>query len=154
MRNEKKALVNVPYVDNSYKWAGGGILSTVGDLIKYGNQLLKSYQQTDLTSNKTYLNSSTMKSYLWSPQSQPPKDDLPYGLGWHLKLDKENNSKVKYVYHTGGAVGSTTCLLIIPTDSNGNETSGLVVSILCNLQDIREIVKLSLRISDIFMDKY
>ncbi len=151
MRNDKKALVNVPYVDNSYKWAGGGILSTVGDLIKYGKHLLKSYQQKDETNMNTYLKSSTIKSYVWAPQSQPPKDDLPYGLGWHLNIDK--NNKIKYVYHTGGAVGSTTCLLIIPTDSNGNEINGLVVSILCNLQDIREIVKLSLQISDIFMDR-
>lgn len=138
--------MNVPFVDNSYKWAGGGILSTVGDLIKYGNNLLKSYQGKD----DTYLNESTIKSQVWSAQSQPPKDDCPYGLGWHLKLD--TNNKLKYVYHTGGAVGSTTCLLIIPTDTN-DEVNGLVVSILCNLQDIREIVKFSLRISDIFIDK-
>jgi len=88
LRNDKKALVNVPYVDNSYKWAGGGILSTVGDLIKYGNHLLKSYQQKDETNMNTYLKSSTIKSYVWAPQSQPPKDDLPYGLGWHLNIDK------------------------------------------------------------------
>ena len=41
-RNGK--LENAPYVDNSYKWAGGGFLSTVGDLLKFGNVMMYSYQ--------------------------------------------------------------------------------------------------------------
>ena len=31
-------------VDNSCKWAGGGVVSTVGDLVKFGNAMLYSYQ--------------------------------------------------------------------------------------------------------------
>ena len=34
MRNKHKRLVNVAEVDNSYKHAGGGILSTSIDLLK------------------------------------------------------------------------------------------------------------------------
>jgi serine beta-lactamase-like protein LACTB, mitochondrial len=34
----------VPFSDNSYKWAGGGFVSTVGDLLKFGNAMLYSYQ--------------------------------------------------------------------------------------------------------------
>lgn len=121
-------------------------MSTVGDLLKYGNNLLKSYQNKE----DTYLNSTTLKSHVWSPQSQPPKDESPYGLGWHLKLDKEK--KLKYVYHTGGAVGATTCLLIVPNDEkNDCDVNGLVVSVLCNSQDTRDIVKFSLRIAEIFL---
>ena len=37
-------LKNVPYVDNSWKWAGGGFLSTVGDLLHFGNAMMYSYQ--------------------------------------------------------------------------------------------------------------
>jgi len=37
-------LKNVPYVDNSWKWAGGGFLSTVGDLLRFGNAMMYSYQ--------------------------------------------------------------------------------------------------------------
>ena len=37
-------LENAPHVDNSYKWAGGGFLSTVGDLLKFGNIMIYSYQ--------------------------------------------------------------------------------------------------------------
>ena len=45
VRDEHHRLKNAPYVDNSYKWAGGGFLSNVGDLLKFGNAMLYSYQQ-------------------------------------------------------------------------------------------------------------
>ena len=44
MRDKNHNLVNAPHVDNSYKWAGGGFLSTVTDLVKFGNAMLYSYQ--------------------------------------------------------------------------------------------------------------
>ena len=36
-----KPLENSPYTDNSYKWAGGGFLSTSEDLVQFGNALLE-----------------------------------------------------------------------------------------------------------------
>ena len=33
-RDKKHKLVNAPNVDNSYKWAGGGFLSNVTDLVR------------------------------------------------------------------------------------------------------------------------
>ena len=50
VRDKHHRLRNAPYVDNSYKWAGGGFLSTVGDLVKFGNAMLYSYQQKNVTS--------------------------------------------------------------------------------------------------------
>jgi serine beta-lactamase-like protein LACTB len=44
VRNEKGQLMNTPYVDNCYKWAGGGFISTTEDLIKFGNAMLYSSQ--------------------------------------------------------------------------------------------------------------
>ena len=44
-RDGKGRLYNTPYIDNSYKWAGGGFLSTTKDLIKFGNTLLLSFNQ-------------------------------------------------------------------------------------------------------------
>ncbi len=41
---KKRDLKNVPAVDNSYKWGGGGILSNVHDLLKFGNAMLNSFQ--------------------------------------------------------------------------------------------------------------
>ena len=43
-RDAEHKLKNVPAVDNSLKWAGGGFLSTVGDLLQFGNAMLYSYQ--------------------------------------------------------------------------------------------------------------
>ena len=47
VRNKKGKLVNTPYVDNCYKWAGGGFLSTSEDLIKFGNAMLYASQVAD-----------------------------------------------------------------------------------------------------------
>lgn len=44
-RDDKGLLLNTPYVDLSYKWAGGGYMSTVEDLAVFGNALLLSYNQ-------------------------------------------------------------------------------------------------------------
>ncbi|XP_053375154.1 serine beta-lactamase-like protein LACTB, mitochondrial isoform X2 [Mercenaria mercenaria] len=44
MMNKKGRLENAPYVDLSYKWAGGGLVSNVLDLVKFGNAMLYSYQ--------------------------------------------------------------------------------------------------------------
>ena len=43
-KSKSGSLKNVPYVDNSWKWAGGGFLSTVGDLLRFGNAMMYSYQ--------------------------------------------------------------------------------------------------------------
>ena len=50
VRDKHHRLKNAPYVDNSYKWAGGGFLSTVGDLVKFGNAMLYSFQQKNVAS--------------------------------------------------------------------------------------------------------
>ena len=67
MRDKKKRLINVPYVDLSYKWAGGGVLSNSIDLIKFGNHMLKYYHENNNETN--FLKSSTIKNQLWSAQA-------------------------------------------------------------------------------------
>ena len=47
IRDAKGKLQNTPYVDNSYKWAGGGFLSTVKDLTKVGNIMLYCHQNIE-----------------------------------------------------------------------------------------------------------
>ena len=49
IRDAKGKLQNTPYVDNSYKWAGGGFLSTVKDLTKVGNIMLYCYRNEEET---------------------------------------------------------------------------------------------------------
>ena len=78
-------------------------------------------------------------------------------MGWFLVHDEKD--ALRYVYHTGGAVGAISCLLIVPNKAGGSEQlskkhhpDGLVVAVLCNSDTAAEIVKLSLGISKIFSD--
>lgn len=59
--NESGKLVNAPPVDCSYKWAGGGILSTVPDLLRFGNVMLYSYLDGTIPG---YLKKSTVEILL------------------------------------------------------------------------------------------
>lgn len=64
-KDKKGRLINAELADTSYKWAGGGIVSTVGDLLKFGNAMLYCYQQTK--SNKAgYLKKETVEE-MWTP---------------------------------------------------------------------------------------
>lgn len=58
-------LTNAELTDNSYKWAGGGFVSTVEDLLKFGNLMLYSYQQTE-RDKKGYLKKETVRE-MWTP---------------------------------------------------------------------------------------
>ena len=51
-RNKEHQLRNVPHVDNSLKWAGGGFLSTVSDLLQFGNAMLYSFQYEEKSKPK------------------------------------------------------------------------------------------------------
>lgn len=163
-RNNKGRLENVPYVDNSYKWAGGGILSNVGDLMKFGNCLLFNYQND---SSKNYLKQNTIRNYIWSKQSipftnrkdkiekppiVPPIEKSFYGFGWQLVFD--DNEHLKRVYHTGGAVGASSCIMIIPKEieSSIENPNGIVVVVLCNSDTTSGIVNFTHEIAKIFMD--
>jgi serine beta-lactamase-like protein LACTB, mitochondrial len=150
----KNIIKNVPSVDCSYKYAGGGILSTTSDLAKFGNHILQCYMNNK-KEQSNFLKSSTIKSYLWSPQtsiedtdkdktlSPELEEETMYGLGWFLCLNSKK--QLKYVYHTGGAVGATSCLMIVPSN-------GVVISVLSNLEDCKGISKFTRKISKIFSD--
>ncbi|XP_042352462.1 serine beta-lactamase-like protein LACTB, mitochondrial isoform X2 [Plectropomus leopardus] len=151
--NKKGRVVNCPYVDNSYKWAGGGFLSTVGDLLLFGNALLYSYQVAHLKDTKGLL-PGFLKPHtaieLWAPvdrtEASWDKDGL-YAQGWLVveKLQKYGQCRKRrhYVSHTGGAVGASSVLLVLPSeeiDECRGQTpllpQGVVVSIITNMQSV------------------
>jgi serine beta-lactamase-like protein LACTB len=111
-RGRDGRLVNAPYVDNSNKWAGGGYLSTASDLVRYGS----SYLQGSL------LDPATVK-LMWTSQRTSAGEETGYGIGWFTGTVDDH----KEVWHTGGALGGSTILLIRPDD-------GVVVAILTNLE--------------------
>ncbi|KAM6960610.1 serine beta-lactamase-like protein LACTB, mitochondrial [Aplochiton taeniatus] len=151
--NKKGRVVNCPYVDNSYKWAGGGFLSTAGDLLLFGNALLYSYQVAHRKATDSllpgFLKPHTSKA-LWAPvdrtEASWDKDGL-YAQGW-LVVERQQKygqcrSRRHYVSHTGGAVGASSVLLVLPGETTSQTQGqspalpqGVVVTIITNMQSV------------------
>lgn len=97
---EDGAVINAPYVDNSYKWAGGGFLSTPEDLVRFG--------QAHLTAG--FLEAGTLAT-LQESQTLRNGEPTGYGIGWFTG-EQEDGDATRY--HSGGSVGGTTLLLLVP----------------------------------------
>lgn len=151
--NKKGRIVNCPYVDNSYKWAGGGFLSTVADLLLFGNALLYSYQIAQLKDTDGMLPGLLKPQTaltLWAPVERTEGSwdkDGQYAQGW-LVVEKEQKfgqcrNRRHYVSHTGGAVGASSVLLVLPAEKiepskrkTENLPQGVVVTIITNMQSV------------------
>ncbi|XP_006141819.2 serine beta-lactamase-like protein LACTB, mitochondrial [Tupaia chinensis] len=151
--NKKRRLVNTPYVDNSYKWAGGGFLSTVGDLLKFGNAMLYGYQvglfkNTNENLLPGYLKPETMVM-IWTPVPNTEMSwdkEGKYAMAWGVVEKKQTYGSCRkqrhYASHTGGAVGASSVLLVLPEEldpeaiNNKVPPRGIIVSIICNMQSV------------------
>lgn len=108
------AVENAEYVDNSYKWAGGGFLSTPEDLVRFGTALL----------HPGVLNAQSLK-IMFTPQKTNSGQPIEYGIGWFIRKSKSG----KLVYeHSGGSVGGTSQLIFYPE-------SHIVVALTTNLSE-------------------
>ncbi len=116
-RSEDGRLLNATWVDNSNKWAGGGYLSTASDLVRYGSAYL----------SPGFLKPETVH-LMWTSQRTSAGEETGYGIGWFTRTVDGR----RQVWHTGGAVGGSTILLIWPDEK-------VVVSILTNLESARPI---------------
>ena len=92
------ANVEAPYVDNSYKWAGGGFIGTTEDMIRFGEAHL----------DYDFLNEATQK-VLMTPQQLDNGKSTNYGMGWSGFND---NATGYWIGHTGSSVGGTTMFII------------------------------------------
>jgi CubicO group peptidase (beta-lactamase class C family) len=104
-------VVNAPYVDNSYKWAGGGFLSTAEDLAQFGQQML----------DGRLLHPATV-ALLWTSQHTADGKATDYGIGWDVEQDSAGHRRIS---HSGGSVGGTARLVIYPDER-------LIVAVLVN----------------------
>lgn len=104
-------VINAPFVDNSYKWAGGGFLSTTEDLGRFGQALL----------DGSLLRTSTVQM-LWTSQKTRDGKETGYGMGWRTDRDSAGRRRV---WHSGGSAGGTAYLLIYPEQK-------LIISVLVN----------------------
>ena len=104
-------IVNARYVDNTYKWAGGGFLSTAEDLARFGDRLLRG----------RLLKPKTLE-LLWTSLRTSDGTPTDYGIGWTVERDSLDRRRVR---HSGGSVGGTAHLIIYPDQR-------LVVALLVN----------------------
>ncbi|MFN7494673.1 MAG: serine hydrolase [Cyclobacteriaceae bacterium] len=102
------------YGDWSYKYAGGGLLSTAEDLVKFGNEVLHS----------NVLDPKLVK-HLFEPQFTSSGKATGYGLGWYVGKDKNGH---RIWYHAGDMLSSSSYLIIYPDDD-------IVIAFLANSQE-------------------
>ena len=107
----RDSLANAPYVDQSYKWAGGGFLSTTEDLAIFGQAMLAG----------TLLKPATF-ALLTTAQRTRDGKDTGYGIGWGVGRDRAGRRRIA---HSGGSTGGTAYLILYPDD-------GLVLAMLAN----------------------
>jgi len=93
-------IINATYIDNSYKLAAGGYLSTTHDLVKFGCHLLHPQLINEQTVQTLTLNQKTFNG-----------TNTDYGVGWMLG---EIGDSIPYYGHSGTAVGGKSILIIIP----------------------------------------
>ena len=121
-------LVNAPFVNNSYKWAGGGFLSTTEDVLRFANAHL-----TD-----EFLSESA-KRLLFTEQKTGDGEGVGYGFGWFIRTDDAGR---RLLYHSGGSVGGTSLMIMQP------DTRVVVVGLInltrANNGVVREVLSLFL----------
>ena len=93
----------VPDIFVSYKWAGGGMLSTVEDLVRFGSAWLP---------GSTMFTEETLRTVFTSQRTVDGKETAT-GIGWRIESDDAGRK----VYHHGGAIaGGRAFILIRPDD--------------------------------------
>src|SRR5690606_41830973 len=121
--------MNARYVDNSYKWAGGGFLSTSEDLVRFGNAMLEG----------TLLRPETFR-LLTTSQRLTSGRETGYGIGWSSGTDSAGRRRF---WHSGGSVGGTAYLILYPEQK-------LVVAVLANGDT--PFVGMTPRVAEMFLE--
>lgn len=132
VRDDVGQVVNAPWVNNSYKWAGGGFLSTTEDVLRFANAHL----------GDEYL-SREARRLLFAEQRNAAGEGVGYGLGWFVDIDDEGR---RLLFHAGGSIGGTALMIMQPE-------TGVVVVGLINLSGaqngvVRDVLRLFVGAAD------
>ena len=98
-RDGNGALRNARFVDNSYKWAGGGFISNTEDLVRFGSALLE----------PGFLEARTLAT-LFTPMQTTGGEATNYAIGWRVG---EYQGRREHA-HSGGSVGANAFLVLYP----------------------------------------
>lgn len=101
-RTDEGGFVNALSEDYSYKWAGGGFLSTAPDLVRFGLAIV----------NNELLQPDGVE-LLFTPQALADGTPVREGLGWRNETDWEGR---RVAHHGGESAGARAMLLVYPDD--------------------------------------
>ncbi|MEL6256081.1 MAG: serine hydrolase domain-containing protein [Bacteroidota bacterium] len=97
--------------DPSYKWAGGGILSTPSDLVKMGGAFMQRKILSRGPADSVFI-------------TLPLRDGTPnpdgYAMGWRNTEETESmdsEERIRAMHHGGASPGGSTFLLLLPDDN-------------------------------------
>lgn len=131
IKNDFREFQNAPLADLSNKYPGGGMISTVEDLLRFAQSLL----------NETILSNSSFE--LMATRSKLKNGrEIQYGLGFQVLYDEKER---RVITHSGGGTGFTSMLQIYPELK-------VVTSHLINIRD-RNLNRPSEAIFSIVIDK-
>jgi hypothetical protein len=96
-----------------------------------------------------------------SEEDTPTRSSPPvyYGMGWFVREEKkglmEGDNYPFFFGHTGGAVGVSSVLTIMPAEDSkeqprnldGEGPQGVAVAVILNLEDVKGVSKLGSRIA-------
>ena len=126
VRDTEGRVVNAPFVNNSYKWAGGGFLSTTEDVLRFANAHL----------DDGFLSKSS-RELLFTEQRTRDGAGVGYGFGWFVRTREDGR---RLLSHSGGSVGGTSLMVMEP------ETRVVVVGLInltsANNGVVREVLDL------------
>lgn len=114
--------LNAPYVDLSVKWAGGGLISTAGDIARF-----------DIALNQGKLLRADTLERMYTSARLTNGNQTGYGLGWMVNQQGPR----QFVAHSGGAMGGTTYLLREPKA----RTAAVIFANLDNVPRLRELAE-------------
>ncbi|XP_054158395.1 uncharacterized protein LOC128956705 [Oppia nitens] len=96
-------------------WPAGGVLSTVGDMLRFGNAMIDAYHGTD----QSIVSQSTIKE-LWKPETIgiyiPPIYNADYGKQWMIYHTNASYPYKLVVGHGGSLLGTSTQLTLFPNE--------------------------------------
>jgi len=97
-----------------------------------------------------------------------PESPVGYGLGWYVREAKKGITGGKNYSlafgHTGGAVGASSVLVLLPGESGKDQgthassggsadmSKGVVAAIIFNLQEVNGVFSLGLKVAEEFVD--
>jgi serine beta-lactamase-like protein LACTB, mitochondrial len=125
VRNDAGQVVNAPFVNNSYKWAGGGFLSTTEDVLRFANAHLRD----------DYLSKASRKM-LFTEQQTDAGEGVGYGFGWFIQQDDAGR---RLLSHAGGSVGGTSLMIMQP--ETRVVVAGLINLTGANTEVVREVLR-------------